>query len=136
MGLTALGLLLLIFLREQTTLGFVIFSLILLGSGFGLFSSPNVNAVMSSVERRFYGVASAVLGTMRLVGQTLSMGLITLIFALYIGKVEITPETYPLFLTSVKTVFVISAVLCLGGIFASLARGKSKLVTRQPTGKT
>jgi EmrB/QacA subfamily drug resistance transporter len=136
MGLTAVGLVLLIFLSEQTTLGFVIFSLILLGSGFGLFSSPNVNAVMSSVERRFYGVASAVLGTMRLVGQTLSMGFITLVFALYIGKVEITPETYPLFLSSVKTVFVISAVLCLGGIFASLARGKSKLLTRQPTGKT
>ena len=124
MGLTAVGLVLLIFLNEQTTFGFIIFSLILLGSGFGLFSSPNVNAVMSSAERRFYGMASAVLGTMRLVGQTLSMGIITLVFALNIGQVEITPEIYPLFLISVKTVFIISAVLCLGGIFASLARGK------------
>jgi EmrB/QacA subfamily drug resistance transporter len=136
MGLTAVGLLLLIFLGEQTSFGFVVFSLVILGAGFGLFSSPNVNAVMSSAERRFYGVASAVLGTMRLIGQTLSMGIITLVFTLYIGQVEITPQTYPLFLTSVKTVFVTSVVLCVGGIFASLARGKSKLVTRQPTGKT
>jgi EmrB/QacA subfamily drug resistance transporter len=104
MGMTAVGLLLLVFLNEQTAFGFIIFSLIVLGTGYGLFSSPNINAVMSSAERRFYGVASAVLGTMRLVGQTLSMGIITLIFALYIGQVEITPETYPLFLTSVKTV--------------------------------
>jgi EmrB/QacA subfamily drug resistance transporter len=124
MGMTAVGLLLLVFLNEQTAFGFIIFSLIVLGTGYGLFSSPNINAVMSSAERRFYGVASAVLGTMRLVGQTLSMGIITLIFALYIGQVEITPETYPLFLTSVKTVFIISVVLCVGGIFASLARGK------------
>jgi MFS family permease len=135
MGLTAVGLVLLTFLNEQTTFGFVIFSLILLGSGFGLFSSPNINAIMSSAERRFYGVASAVLGTMRLVGQTLSMGIITLVFALYIGQVEITPEIYPLFLTSVKIVFVISAILCFGGIFASLARGKRNLADRQSTGR-
>jgi EmrB/QacA subfamily drug resistance transporter len=136
MGLTAVGLLLLVFLNEQTTFGFIILSLIILGTGYGLFSSPNINAVMSSAERRFYGVASAVLGTMRLVGQTLSMGIITLVFALYIGQVEITPETYPLFLTSVKTVFVISVVLCVGGVFASLARGKTKSATRQPIEKT
>ncbi len=134
MGLTAVGLVLLTFLNEQTTLGFIRFSLIVLGSGFGLFSSPNINAIMSSAERRFYGVASAVLGTMRLVGQTLGMGIITLVFALYIGQVEITPRIYPLFLTSVKTVFVISAALCFAGIFASLARGKRNLADRQSTG--
>lgn len=79
---------------------------------------------MSSVEKRFYGVASATLGTMRLTGQMLSMGIATLIFAIYLGNVTITPEYYPFFLRSVKAAVIISAALCFAGIFASLARGK------------
>ena len=61
---------------------------------------------------------------MRLVGQTLSMGISTLLFALYIGRVEITPNYYALFLLSAKTAFAVFAALCTMGIFASLARGK------------
>ncbi len=120
---TVVGLLLFTFLNEQTALEFVVINLILLGFGFALFSSPNTNAVMSSVERRFYGVASAALGTMRLTGQMLSMGIATLTFAIYIGKLQITPQHYPLLLTSIKTSFLIFASLCFSGIFASLARG-------------
>jgi EmrB/QacA subfamily drug resistance transporter len=124
MLLTSIGLLLFVFLSAETTLGFIIISLIILGFGFALFSSPNMNAIMGSVEKRFYGVSSATLGTMRLTGQMLSMGIVMLIFATYIGRVQITPEYYPLFLTSVKIAFIIFATLCFGGIFASLARGK------------
>jgi MFS family permease len=126
MTITVIGLLLFIFLNSTTTLAFIIFSLILLGFGFALFSSPNTNAVMSSVEKRFYGVASATLATMRLTGQMLSMGIAMLVFAVYIGRAQITPENYPAFLTSAKTAFIIFAVLCFGGIFASLSRGKVK----------
>jgi len=124
MALSVVSLSLFAFLNQKTALEFVVASLILLGFGLALFSSPNTNAVMSSVERRFYGVASATLGTMRLTGQMLSMGIAMLIFAIYIGKVQITPQYYPLFLTSIKTAFIIFAVLCFAGIFASLARGK------------
>ncbi len=124
MTLTFGGLLPFVFLTEETTLQFIVASLIILGTGFGFFSSPNINAIMSSVETRFYGVASATQGTMRLVGHILSMGIVMLVFALYIGRVQITPEYYPLFLKSVRVVFAISAALCFGGIFASLARGK------------
>jgi MFS family permease len=124
MAFTATGLLLLAFLNEQSPLAFIIFSLILLGFGFALFSSPNTNAIMSCVEKRFYGLASATLGTMRLTGQMFSMGIATLIFAIYIGKVQITPEYYSRFLVSVRTAFMIFATLCFGGIFVSLTRGK------------
>ncbi len=124
MALTTIGLFLLTFLNEKTTLEFIVFSLILLGLGFALFSSPNTNAVMSSVEKKFYGVASAILGTMRLTGQTLSIGIAMLIFAIYIGRVQITPEYYQPFLISVEVAFIIFAILCLIGIFASLVRGK------------
>lgn len=124
MALTTAGLAFLVFLSERTPLSFVLVSLVLLGFGFAFFSSPNTNAVMSSVEKRFYGVASGTLGTMRLIGQMLSMGIAMLIFAVYMGKVQITPKYYPLFLSSVRTAFLVFAVLCFGGVFASLARGK------------
>ena len=124
MGLTVLGLLLLTFLNTKTSLVLIVSSLIILGLGFALFSSPNTNAVMSSVEKRFYGVASATLATTRQIGMMLSMGIVMLIFAIYIGEVQITPEYYLLFLKSIKPAFIIFTVLCFGGIFASLARGK------------
>ncbi len=125
MALTTTGLILLTFLSSNTELAFVLISLVILGLGFGFFSSPNTNAVMSSVEKRFYGVASGMLGTMRLTGQMFSMGVTLLLFALYIGRVQITPEYYTLFLKSMKTAFIISAALCFAGIFASIARGRT-----------
>lgn len=124
MVLTVIGLGLLIFLNQHTPILFIVANLIILGFGFALFSSPNTNAVMSSVEKKYYGVVSATLGTMRLVGQMFSMGIAMLIFAVLIGKVKITPENYPSFLASMKVAFSIFAVFCFGGIFESLARGK------------
>jgi len=124
MVLTTVGLVLFIFLNEETSLKLIIGNLILIGFGFALFVSPNTNAVMSSAPKTAYGVASAVLATMRQVGMVLSMGIAMLMFTLYIGRVQITPEYYPLFQESMKTSFIIFAALCFGGIFASLARGK------------
>lgn len=124
MALTCIGLTLLSFTNEKTTLPFIVGGLILLGFGFAFFSSPNTNAVMSSVQKKFYGVASATLGTMRLTGQMLSMGVVMLIFAVYIGRVQITAEYYPLLLQSEQVALLIFAILCFGGIFASLARGR------------
>jgi hypothetical protein len=136
MSVTAAGLLVLASVQPDTPVWAVIACLGFLGFGFALFSSPNMNAIMSSVERRYYGVASGTAGTMRLVGQMLSMGIALLLFALYIGRVEIVPQAYPAFLTSVKTAFAVFAVLCVCGILASLARGTIREdhdeKTRQP----
>jgi EmrB/QacA subfamily drug resistance transporter len=124
MTFTTIALFLFTFLNQNTGLGFVITSLIVIGFGLALFSSPNTNAIMSSVQKRYYGVAAASVGTMRLTGQMLSMGIAMLLFAVYIGRSEITPENYPLFLRSAKIAFMIFTALCFCGIFASLARGR------------
>jgi len=124
MSLNVVGIFLLTLLNETTPLPFIIASLLFLGLGFALFSSPNTNAIMGSVGRRFYGVASATQGTMRIVGQMLSMGVVMLIINLILGPVQITTEYYPLFLRAAHAAFVTFAVLCFGGVFASLARGK------------
>jgi MFS family permease len=126
MTLTAIGLSLLTLLGETTSVEYILASLLLLGFSFALFSSPNANAIMSSVEKRFYGVASATLGTMRLIGQMLSMGIAMLVFALLIGRIQITPEYYPHFLQSIQLTFSIFVVMCICGVFASLARGKMR----------
>jgi len=123
MMMTATGLFLLVFLSPATPLWAIVADLILLGFGYALFSSPNMNAIMGSVERKSYGVASGTLATMRLIGQVLSMGIATILFALFLGRVEITPELYPLFSTSARMAFVVFAALCVIGVFASLARG-------------
>lgn len=123
MAFTAVGLGFLPLLTANTPLWAMVACLLLLGVGFALFSSPNMNAIMGSVERRFYGVASGMLGTARLIGQTFSMGVVTLLLALLIGPVAITSELYPAFLTTTKIAFAIFTALCVCGIFASLARG-------------
>jgi EmrB/QacA subfamily drug resistance transporter len=124
MGFTVAGLAMLVFLRDATPIGYIVAALAMLGLGFGLFSSPNTNAVMSSVERRYYGVASATLGIMRLAGQMLSMGIAALILTLHVGKVQMTPQHHEGFLSAMHVTFFLFAILCLIGVFASLARGK------------
>lgn len=125
MALTAFGLFLLTFLKETTPIWYLVICLLVLGAGFGLFSSPNTNAIMSSVDKRFYGVASGINGTMRLLGQMLSMGIAMMIFAVVIGPVEITPEYYARFISSLHYAFILFTVLCIIGVFASLVRGKT-----------
>jgi EmrB/QacA subfamily drug resistance transporter len=123
MILTCLGLIGFIFLTSDTSILYVIALLIIMGFGFALFSSPNMNAIMSAVERRHLGIAAGAAGTMRLLGQMFSMGIATLIFTLCIGRVQITPQTYDALLTSLHIAFIIFAVMCFCGIFVSLNRG-------------
>jgi MFS family permease len=123
MAILAAGLAFASFIDSNTGMPWIVAVLLLFGFGFALFSSPNTNAVMGSVEKKHYSVASAALGTMRLTGQMLSMGIVMLIFSLHIGRVKIVPANYPLFLVSLRTIFWIFAILSLIGVFFSLARG-------------
>jgi len=124
MALSATGLFLLIFLGEQTAIPSIVGCLIVLGGGFGLFSSPNTNAVMSSVDKRFYGVASGTVGTMRSTGMMFSMGVTMLIFGLTMGRTPLTTVPVSLMIRSMKISFIVFTGLCCAGILASLSRGK------------
>jgi MFS family permease len=124
MGITTMGLLLLCAVSAGTSLAYMVACLTALGVGFGLFSSPNMNAIMGSVERKQYGVASGSVGTMRLLGQILSMAIATLMFAVFMGRVQITPEHQPAFVHSVRMALFVFSGLCLCGIYFSLSRGR------------
>lgn len=128
MAITVIGLAALSFLTPETSLIFIIAMLMLLGLGFALFSSPNTNAVMSSVKPAEYGVASATLGTMRLTGQTMSMGITLLILALVMGKTGRSITNTTELLTGIKLTFSVFAALCVAGTYFSLKRGKLRNV--------
>jgi EmrB/QacA subfamily drug resistance transporter len=128
MAVITVGLIFLSFLDDATVTMYIIGSLVILGTGFGLFSSPNTNSIMSAVEKKFLGVASATVGTMRLTGQMVSMGIATMVMNVFIGNAKIIPSNHYLFIHSTRVIFVLFSFLCFIGVFASLARGKNKAI--------
>jgi len=124
MGIVSIGLGLFWFIDAATPIIFPILFLAVIGLGFGMFSSPNTNAIMSSVERRYLGLASGSLGTMRTIGQMISMGIAMMLFSFYIGREVITPQVYGALMLSIRTGFLVYALICGLGIFVSLARNK------------
>jgi EmrB/QacA subfamily drug resistance transporter len=131
MAITALGLAVFVFLGGSSPLWLITGNLVLLGLGFALFSSPNMSAIMGSVERKQYGLASGTVATMRLLGQMCSMSIATLFLSVFVGRVEIRPDNYPLFLQSMKSCFVFFVILCVIGIGFSLFRGRINNGNRQ-----
>jgi len=123
MALTTIGLSTFIFLTPGTPLIVIIISLMVLGSGYALFSSPNTNAIMSSVDKRYLGIASGMVATMRSLGQVLSMAIAMFCFAIFMGTATITPALYPALDTSITIAFLIFTGLCVIGVVASYVRG-------------
>ncbi len=130
MSMIVFGLLFMLFLTPETPLIWLFLILALLGTGFALFSSPNVNMIMGSVEKQFLGMASATTGTMRLTGQAFSMGITMMMISIFVGKTKITADIYPLFMKCLHYTFGIFVVLCVIGVYTSMARsnpvGKKK----------
>ena len=124
MAVTSAGLAFFIFLTENTSLEYIIVALSIVGFGFALFSSPNTNAIMGSVTKKYYGVASGIIGSARSIGQAFSMGITSLVMVFYMGNIQISRSNHPNFIISIKVTFVILTILCFFGIFASIARGK------------
>jgi EmrB/QacA subfamily drug resistance transporter len=127
MSLTGVGVFLLSFVGMQTPRILLVANLLLLGFGFAFFSSPNANAIMSSLDRRHLGLGSGMLGTMRLLGQNFSMGIVMMLFGLYhLNARAIGPELQAQFVACLRAVFWVFSGLSLLGIFASLARGRMR----------
>jgi EmrB/QacA subfamily drug resistance transporter len=126
MALTVAGLFLLTFLNADSTLPFILGCLLFMGVGFGIFSSPNTNAILGSVDRGSYGVASGMVGTMRILGQMLSMGIAMTIFAIMIGKEHLGDGNIPAFIQSVHIAFLLFFILCVIGMVFSMIRGKNE----------
>jgi len=122
MAISVVGIAMLIFIDVDTSQSFIIVALAILGFGFGLFSSPNTNLLMSSVEKRFYGIASATVSTMRTTGMMFSMAIASLSVHVFVGEQKINDSNIDLFMQSSKIIFIVFTVLCIIGVFSSLVR--------------
>ena len=126
MSFVTLALFILIFLNAETPLYVIIVAMVLQGIGFGIFASPNTNLVMSTVEPKETPTASVTITVMRVVGQTLSLAMLTVIFAIIMGNVAFVPKNFPQLIESSSTACIISTILCAIAILASLWGLKSK----------
>ena len=126
MSIATITLLILIFLDANTPIYMVVIAMILQGIGMGLFTSPNTNAIMSSVPPKETPNASAAQSAMRTIGQTMSLGLLTLIFAWIMGNLELSSQYANMIVQSSQIICVICTIICIIAIFASLVGIKSK----------
>lgn len=124
MGLTGVSLLLLSFIGRDSSLLSIILPLMLTGLGFSLFSSPNVSAIMGSVQPKLFGSASATVAMMRILGQLVSMALVALCIAIILGPVQITPAHHELLGQAIRMCFLIAAIMCIPGVISSMVRGR------------
>lgn len=122
MALCGLGLGTLAFLQSNSPVWLVGLMLAIMGLGFALFASPNMNVIMSSVPPKDYSIATSLVATMRTFGMTLSMGVATVTFGIFLHGQPANPQTIPEFMTSVRIIFGFCAGLCVLGILFSLGR--------------
>ena len=71
-------------------------------------------------------MASATTGTMRLTGQSISMGITMMMISIFVGKTKITADIYPLFMKCLQYTFGIFVVLCAIGVYTSMVRDDRK----------
>lgn len=121
MSLNCVALFLLVFINASTPIWYIVLALAINGLGIGIFASPNMNAIMGSVAKKSLGVAAGTVGTMRTTGMIISMGIIMILFSLYLGDAEIVPAYYPEFLSSARTGFIILTVFSVLGLLSQFA---------------
>ena len=126
MGIVSVGLFLLIFLDKSTSLSYIFLSLFLQGVGFGLFATSNMNIIMCNVPDKDNPMASSAIAAMRIVGQTGSISILTVVFALVMGDVMIIPSNYPALISSTQITMVIVTIVGVLTVLVSLWGFKSK----------
>ena len=122
MSLTCAGIVMLIFTRADTPMPYMLTAFAVNGLGFAFFSSPNSNAIMSSVKPNRYGVASSVMSTSRTVGQTASMAVVTMIVGAVVGNIALADAGTSSIMSAIHITFTVCAVLSGIGIACSASR--------------
>ncbi len=120
----ALGFGLLTQLDSDTTNATISTALICIGIGFGLFSAPNHNSVMSAVPPQDVGLASATINLARVSGNLVGISLVNLLVHLLLGDTKITPEYYPQLLSTLHLALTVAFGFTCCAILVSAARGK------------
>lgn len=111
-----------------TPIYMIVIAMIIQGIGHGFFSTPNNNIILSSVDnKKDIPTASASVATVRNLGQSFSLGILTVTFAFIMGNVEIQPSNYDLLVQSNQTTMLIITALSILAIVLSVIGLKSSM---------
>ena len=122
--IVACGLFVLSLMNTETSVTYIASSLLLIGVGFGLFSTPNNNAIMGGVKRHEVGVASASMNLARTIGNLFGMSLVNLMVHFYLGDAQFTQEQNPALIQTVEMALNMSLVFVVLACIISAFRGK------------
>tara|TARA_R110002153_G_scaffold19073_1_gene65874 strand:+ start:33805 stop:35196 length:1392 start_codon:yes stop_codon:yes gene_type:complete len=125
--IVACGMLTLSLMNTETSITFIVGSLLLIGVGFGLFSTPNNNAIMGAVQLHEVGVASATMNLARTIGNLFGMSLVNLMVHYYIGDAQLTQEQIPALIQTVDMALNMSLAFVVVACGISVFRGKSRI---------
>lgn len=115
----AVAFILLCTLSSSTPLSLILVAMTLHGIGYGLFSSPNTVLITTSVPVSESSKASASLSAMRLIGQTVSLGILTTVFTIIMGNVAIEPQYYNLVIQSSHIIAILAVIFVVIGSIIS-----------------
>ena len=97
------------------------------GVGFAMFSSPNTKAIMSRVRPEDYSVANAITATMRNLGQSFSMAIVTIVMGSVLGNSTFDSAGQDNLIHAMRMSFVVFVVLGVCATVMSFMRsGKSE----------
>ena len=141
LALACLGLLLLARVDATSTIGDIVWRLMMTGLGQGLFQSPNARALMDAAPGDQQGQASSLYATGRVVGQSLSVALAGAVFAGLGGAsagraLSVAPASADLarlqqtFLAGFQGSLLVCAAVAAVGIVVVLARGDDRRARR------
>ena len=135
LGVSSMGFMLLTGIGPTITFQLLSFPLIFIGSGMGLFASPNRASIMNSVPANERGVASGTSTTLVNVGGTISLAIAFIVMALstpmgdlqqiFLGVSGTSSAPWiGDFIGSIRSVYYLSTILLLFAIVPSVLRGK------------
>jgi EmrB/QacA subfamily drug resistance transporter len=143
LAIACIGLFLLSRLNTQSSIWDIVWPLMVTGLGQGIFSSPNTRAIMGAAPPQEQSIASGILGTGRVIGQSLSVALAGAIFAslggaaagniLQTQRNSLSPADVSAlqatFITSFRAALLVCAGLAMLGVLTAAVRGNEMAST-------
>jgi EmrB/QacA subfamily drug resistance transporter len=123
-SIVALGFVLLNQLNMTSTATYIVCALLLVGFGFGLFSTPNNNAIMGAVKRHEVGIASASMNLSRTTGNLVGMSIVNLMMHYYLGDQSLSTEQNPALMSTISLALMMSLGFVLLACVISSLRGR------------
>ena len=132
--ITGLGLFLLSTLNEQRSLMSMVFYIVIMTIGNGLFQSPNNSLIMSTVPKDKLGIAGSINGLVRNLGMVCGIALSTeLLYNRMSYKIGYRVTNYILgrndaFIYGMRIVYIVAAIICLIGAILTFSRLRNSKV--------